>query len=276
MPRLLFLAASILIFTNEATAQLLKGLVRTEAGQPISFASVGLPALKSGTVSDEAGRFTLDLTKAQPDHALLISCVGYETKTYAVADLRRQPTQTFTLVERAVPLPEVRVSSRQPKDHRLGNRKGNATYSFTSNQLGTELGTPIRLNRPAYLKRIHLLLALNENDSLRVRINLYRLTKNQPGENLLRRSLVTVLPRTTEEREVVVDVTPENLTLEEDFVLAVEVVQAYGRSGFGQIMFTAGLLNGPTFARSSSQGAWEKVEDSALRVGICLSVTASY
>jgi hypothetical protein len=267
----------ILLLPVAALGQLLNGVVNDNQGKPVAFANVGVPQLRIGTVADEQGRFRLDLTKAASGHTLLVSAIGYELRSFPVASLtaHAQPVFMVTLPEKINQLLAVQVRAKQPKAHRLGNKPdGAATISFGSDVLGTELGIPVRLNRPAFVKAIQIAIAENENDSIQIRINFYQLVQGRPTENLLRRSIIADLPKG--ETDFSLDVSAEKITLDSDFMLAVEIVNVYGRRGFGQVMFKAGLTNGPTFMRVTSQAPFEKADDGAFSLGAAFSVTALY
>ena len=49
----------LLLFPALARAQNLQGQVRDQAGQPVPFASVAVPAQHQGTTADAAGAFVL-------------------------------------------------------------------------------------------------------------------------------------------------------------------------------------------------------------------------
>ncbi|RZL08950.1 MAG: TonB-dependent receptor, partial [Hymenobacter sp.] len=66
-----------------ARAQNLRGQVQDQAGRPVPFASVAVPALTQGTTADESGHFVLAGLPAGPQQ-LQISAVGYATASQAV------------------------------------------------------------------------------------------------------------------------------------------------------------------------------------------------
>ena len=66
-----------------ARAQSLRGQVQDQAGRPVPFASVAVPALAQGTTADESGRFELAGLPAGAQR-LQISAVGYATVSQAI------------------------------------------------------------------------------------------------------------------------------------------------------------------------------------------------
>jgi iron complex outermembrane receptor protein len=74
----------LLLLPCLARAQGLRGQVQDQAGHPVPFASVAVPALRQGTTADEAGHFALP-TLPTGAQRLEISAVGYTTARPTVA-----------------------------------------------------------------------------------------------------------------------------------------------------------------------------------------------
>ena len=81
----LLVVLSILTIPFISIAQPVRGKVTNENATPLSGATVTWLSKGKGTVTNEAGEFTIDLPKKAP-HTLLISFVGYKTDTLQVAD----------------------------------------------------------------------------------------------------------------------------------------------------------------------------------------------
>ena len=64
-------------------AGLLKGYVRDSIGDPIEFANVSLLGTQEGTMSNPDGSYELDIPSGR-SYTVVISCVGYRTKQFAV------------------------------------------------------------------------------------------------------------------------------------------------------------------------------------------------
>ncbi|RYY21558.1 MAG: TonB-dependent receptor [Cytophagaceae bacterium] len=73
----------LLLFSSLAHAQSLHGAVKDQAGQPVPFASVAVPALHQGTTADAAGVFVLPGLPAGAQQ-LEASAVGYTTARQVV------------------------------------------------------------------------------------------------------------------------------------------------------------------------------------------------
>ncbi len=78
----LFLSASVF-------AQTLRGTVKTQAGEAIGFASITLLNTARGTVTDQAGNFSLTVAPGQ--YQVSIRAVGFATQIQRVSVTRNQP-----------------------------------------------------------------------------------------------------------------------------------------------------------------------------------------
>ena len=114
----LLLFSLILIVTTVMNGQdkgVLKGSVRDSLGDPVEFASVSLQGLQVGTMTEPDGSYTLEVPSGR-SYTVIISCVGYRTKQFAVrlsAGESRQ--QDIALLRDIRALREVSVSARQER-----------------------------------------------------------------------------------------------------------------------------------------------------------------
>jgi iron complex outermembrane receptor protein len=74
----------LLLLPALARAQVLRGRVLDQAGQPVPYASVAVPARHLGTTANATGAFALPDLPPGP-HALEVSAVGYASTTQTVA-----------------------------------------------------------------------------------------------------------------------------------------------------------------------------------------------
>ena len=114
----LLLFSLILIVTTVVNGQdkgVLKGSVRDSIGDPVEFASVSLQGMQVGTMTEPDGSYTLEVPSGR-SYTVIISCVGYRSKQFAVrlsAGESRQ--QDIALLRDIRALREVSVSARQER-----------------------------------------------------------------------------------------------------------------------------------------------------------------
>ncbi|MBJ6107994.1 carboxypeptidase-like regulatory domain-containing protein [Hymenobacter sp. BT523] len=262
----LCLCLGLPLLPRPAMAQQLSGTVSgATSQQPLPFVNIGLPARGLGTVSDEQGRYQLRYNPAYAADTVRISSVGFEPRLVPFAALLAAPNVVLTPA--AVSLAEVSVLATNTKlrTHTLGLAKPSSHFDMhmSSNELGTELGTIIRLaRRPTLVQTLHVAVVKNEAGPLTFRLNLYRLdAKGLPtNDKLLSRDVLLTASETP--GVLTADLSADHLVVDQDFLLAVEWVKGADavavdltkRLGFG-----GSLSYGyDIFMRRTSQAAWKK------------------
>lgn len=137
MKKTVFIALACLMATSALTAQTVGGKVIDEQNQPIEFANVALyslpdSTLKTGTVTDAEGRFSLAPDETGADAYLQISFIGYQAQTAAAA-----PQQTIVLKAEATELGEVVVRGNLP----VIRIKNDALITTVQNSVLSKAGT---------------------------------------------------------------------------------------------------------------------------------------
>ena len=231
--RLVILLASLMGVAHLSAAQPreLRGQLRDEAGAPLPFATIGVVGQPVGTVADDSGRFQLLLpaTVAASD-SVRFALLGCRPRTMAVAGLPANPVR-IALAEAALALPEATVRARGLDTARIGNRHYQthlmtnfALGSQPDQNLGAEIGRIFQLpRRGAWLESFRCVIC-SEFDTVRVRLNVYRLRDGVPAELLLTRPLYRELIG-AKDRWVTFDLRAENLFVTDGAVaVAVEWV----------------------------------------------------
>ena len=78
------------VFIETLFSQRIEGVVLSEDGISVSYASVQLKNRKIGIVSDSAGHFTLPISMLMElDDTLLFSCLGFWSKTISVSNFKK-------------------------------------------------------------------------------------------------------------------------------------------------------------------------------------------
>ncbi|WP_177189862.1 carboxypeptidase-like regulatory domain-containing protein [Hymenobacter actinosclerus] len=265
----------LLAFASVAQAQTLTGTV-TEAGtaQPVPYVNIGIPGKTVGTVADEQGRYQLTYTGATPTDTVRLSSIGYTPRWVLLRELAASPH--ILLTPAAVALADVRVQAPGlfKRSSTLGNtgNSQSSTITLEATDKGAEIGTVINLrHKPTKVLSANFNMAYNRVGSLTFRVNLYRLLPNgrPSSEKLLQRDLIVTTSQTT--GPVSIDLTTDQLVLDEDFFLALEWI---GGADAGKVAaglaFSAsvGYRNNELYMRPTSQAAWERASAGAFLAGM--------
>ncbi len=265
----------ILLKVATALAQPISGHItnaRTHAALP--FVNIGVVGKALGTVADEQGAYRLAFQEALANETVRVSSLGYAPRNLTLRELLAQPN--VALVPDAVALSEVRVNAKAlfRRTHPLGNTGNaeNTTYTLNNRDLGGQVGTVIKLSRrPTRVLSATLNIAQNAPGQATFRVNLYRLdARGRPTDTkLLAHDLVVTAP--VVRGPLKVDLSAENLVLDENFFLAVEMLKWEGvPAGGATFAFSAslGYTNNEIYTRATSQAPWEHISAGAVLAGL--------
>ncbi len=256
------LTALLFFIAISLQAQSIKGrIIDLETQKPVQFASVGILHREAGTVTDEQGNFTLNTQKSKPTDTVKISMLGYENAQFTVQQFEKnlqQKNGTFALKPQVRKLQEVVIKPKKTKTIILGNTTDTRMMSagFSSNDLGSEVGTVLRYNKkkPGKIENVNFNIASNNFEGqLLFRVNIYDYKNGKIGENLLKEPLY--LETSMDYGSLSLDLSEKNIYLTQDALLTLEWIKDFGKQG---LMFSAGFFNADSYARKISQGDWFK------------------
>jgi hypothetical protein len=266
---------SLLLLVATAVAQPITGHItdsRTHAALP--YVNIGVVGKELGTVADEQGRYSLSFRETLAAATVRVSSLGYASRSLTLAELAAQPNVELT--PEAVPLAEVQVRGKSAfrRTHTLGNT-GNAemaTNTFAANSLGGQIGTVIKLSRqPTRIVNAVFNVARSSPGQVTFRVNMYRLGPDGlPTEvKLLPREVIVTSPIVR--GPITVDLSVDQLVLNEDFFLAIELLKWDNPAPHGaEFAFSAalGYFHNEIYCRFASQAAWKRSSIGALMAGM--------
>ncbi len=243
--------------------------IKTSKGVP--FVNIGVLHKGIGTVSDEIGNFSIDLTGAIITDTVKFSCIGYDDLIFSVEDLKRRTTP-IPLRQKQTQLATVVVKPQYLKNMELGvhTETDIVTGGFTSNDLGTELATILQYNKkkPAFLKKVFISVAESSYDSLLFRVNVYAVKNGLPDNNILPEAVY--IKSAAKSGVVEVDMAKYDISFTKPIAISIEWLKDLGA---GQLYFSSKFFKGQSFSRKTSQAVWEKIP---VGVGIWANVAFEY
>lgn len=187
-----FLILIILISTYNYSQSNIKGkLIDGETDIALPYANIGIQGTNIGTVSDKNGHFNLRLKKNQSlNDSLKFSFIGYKTNSIQIASLVNK-SNVIKMTPSADELSEVVISSKKPKQKIIGRNHIGTTTLWTNfyiagekqnDRLGKELGMKFNLRGDYRLKSLNFYVGSNQYNSVKFRLNVYKIDNNQPTE----------------------------------------------------------------------------------------------
>lgn len=236
----------------------LNGIIKDSSdNSPLPYVNIGIRNKDVGTVSDNAGKFSLSLSEGYEQDSIIISSIGYQSQAFKISELIAHLSENneISLEPTTILLPEIILTNKSKKNSILGNNTQTKTVKigFTSNLLGNEIGVRLKIKKPTTLIEFNTFIVENEYDQLKFRLNVYNMKDGKPDQILLNKSIL--IDTNIKEGLLSVDLLPYNIVVEEDIVVCLEWIEDLGDKG---LYFSGKLLGAPMYYRKVSQGIWEK------------------
>ncbi|MFS4416792.1 carboxypeptidase-like regulatory domain-containing protein [Maribacter sp. 2307ULW6-5] len=236
--------------------------------EPLAFVNIGVLDKGLGTVSDEGGRFHLDLDASRiADNDLIqFSFLGYASQSVSVSDVPLDQEGYVDVFMEPAPmeLDEAVVSSSLPVpiSESVGYKNyGELIFGYWKDDkaLGGEMATLIKVNEAKrQLKQLQFKVFRNLADSVLVRVNFYGPDPKNgaPGQHLNRSGKEVFQILSGKDKDVVIDLTPFDIFVHNDFFVSLELLKVHGEGQF-ELALAGADNHSPTYKRYVSQDKWK-------------------
>jgi hypothetical protein len=228
---------------------------KTNAG--IGYVNIGIIGRNVGTVSDDSGRFTLNINKIYDNDSLRFSMIGYQPRSFLVSQFRGNPVKDVYLTPRTYDLQEVKIVYTRPRKIILGTEVTSdyPRSGFELNDLGSELGIRVNVRKPVKLISLNLNIAVCTYDSVTYRLNIYESDDKGEDKNILTEPVYISFSKDKIGEVLTFDLRKYSIIIKHDGLIALEL---YRNMGKGELLFHATFFTGFTFHKTTSEGSWAK------------------
>lgn len=241
-----------------AKCQIITGQVINEStGDPLVYVNIGILGSNMGTISDENGYFKL-FVKDQPNDAKIkFTMIGFKSQTLSVIDFK-EDKNLIKLKEDITYLKEITITSSKPILKKIGtkNSSRNIVTGWGTYGTGGERGLRIDVkNQPIRIKDLNFYIAENSFDSVLLRLHIRSIANKIPSIELLKENILITVSKKS--GWIKVDLSNNNLIYEQDVVVTLEWVRAWGKcKGSECLLFSLSLTKGTLYAKEASEGSW--------------------
>jgi hypothetical protein len=236
-----------------------------DSNLPIEYVNIGIVDKNIGTVSDQNGKYTLQINSEYINDTLRFSRVGYKSYSVKVSDFINLKNKNVALEKKQYDLTEVVVHPKKTKQKTLGitTRSNIVVACFNDSVNGSEIGILMKNNNTVFLKDVNVNISSCSYDTVFYRLNIYKTNGNMQFENILNNPIYVHSSKEEMKDRITIDLRQLNLEVKGDFLVTFEAVNYLG---IGKFCFPASLFH-KSYIRKISQGTWE-----TLPVGISISV----
>lgn len=238
-------------------------IIDSETKKFIEFVNIGVLNKNKGTVSNQNGEFNLEVSKGYIKDSLTISHINYYPVKIPIKNIKNQ---TIILKPNTTALTEVVVSSKKKKRKKIGVRSYNRLLSMrVISKKNDVIEAAQRINIPNEEVRVKAvnfnIRKWSEVDGVYVRINFYKNLNNTPGEKIVFKNIVQVIPSKTELGWINIDLSDYNILIAQDFFIGIEFIPNFKNAT--QVDLGGILSKGKGYIRENSLGSWEKLNGGA-------------
>jgi len=270
----LFLLLSAVCFN----AQIISGTVVSKVeNQPIPYVKIGIEKENTGTVSDEKGNFSIDLSGLDASRKLRIEVPGYDLYTETVQNFRKQDQQRIFLKEKIKNIREVNIKVKKLVDKNWGvnTKTKSVLYSvnpkFKKEDFLGETALEFNASKRSKIKTINLNIASYTSDKpVLMRYNIYSEKNGFPDKNILDEEITVELTKDMiKDGTYALDVNDRNIWIQGKFFIGIQFLKEFeGRVNISAALFRTGFIR-------KFYGNWEKVTLAAPAINIDVKVDKS-
>lgn len=196
-PSLIYIFTLLIIsFGVCGQANILSGkIICKDTFEPLSFATIELPKVKTGTIANELGvfEFVKDSAIMETD-SIRFSYLGYESKMVSIHDFKTKSDKTILLERKDIQLNEVSISPAKYKQVTLGIDKKKPDSKQITGIYYNKIGNYIenKSGKQGWIKTVSFYVHEVGKSETPFRVRIYDLKEscNCPGNDLLLENLI--------------------------------------------------------------------------------------
>lgn len=272
----LFITSYLLLLLPKAVkCQVVSGLVKHANTQEVlSYVHIGVAGKNVGTITNDLGQFSLDLSSIQGHEKVLISMIGFETISLEKSALNVSQTLEVYLHPISYTVPEIEVVAGRGKEIKLGRHRRSKTTSGQSGVaefgFGGEWGVKVLYPEESYfLNEISFHTRFNTVDSVLFRLNVYEVVDDRPGNSILLEPIYTT--SYSGDKWISGNALAQSILIDDDIIVSFELVRIwYSEQGNNYLFYThgKGYPEGRSFSRESSHDNWQVDQRAPLAIYI--------
>ena len=258
----LFSLIFLLIFSF-INSQIINGkIISNENKKPIPYAKIGIENENLGSISDEDGNFSIDLTNVSRNNFLVVEYGGYEIFKDNVDKFINSQNYTITLHENIINIQEVIINPKKYINKNWGTNAKSKKIQFGFNPASTkedkskEFGVLFSNSKKIKIDKINLnIVDIKTDVPIQLNFNIYSKNNKFPGELLATETLSVILTKDKILNETFTfDISDKNIWInKQDFFVTVQVMNSFD----GWIYLSGALLK--TLYYRNFYGPWNKL-----------------
>lgn len=174
-------------------AQVISGtIISKNENQPIPYVKVGVKKNNIGVISDEKGKFSIDLSNLEPQQKVKIEVPGYDPYEETVQNFKSHDQRKIFLNEKTKTIKEIAIKPKKLVDKNWGIKTKTKSVLYFVNPAGDntnflgETALEFRTKKRSKIKNINLNIArFTSTEPVIMRYSIYSEKNGFPDKNIL-------------------------------------------------------------------------------------------
>lgn len=250
-----------LLLAGKLSCQKISGRIMTEKQKPIADARIGIENENIGDLTDQDGKYTIDVTNVGKDKILKVLVNGYEPFRTKVEDFSTLSNHDILLSNKFIEIPDVEVIPKKYVTKNFGTKNSKKAYcGYNSDHVTRvfqEYAIKVRNNKRLKIKNINLGVSFfNFEKPVTLIFDVQNSVDDFPGTSLVNETLkFTFSKEDIKNNMISFDVSDKRIWLDSDFFVTVRTSEDFqGKLYFGGNVFA---FSKSTYHRSYF-GEWKK------------------
>lgn len=231
---------------------------------PIPYAIVKVQNKNIGIVSDEYGKFILSDKGIGVSDTLTIKCLGYKPKSVSVKDWNND--LAIYMMADPIYLKEATISAKRSKEIKIGITNGGTKTLFVplftkkeysnNNLIGREIGTIFNIENSCSINGIHIFVASNKYDSIKMRAIFYSVENGMPKDIIVNRDIIFSVSE--KKGWVNIDISQHNISFNEGQQIALTLMTLDETNKDQFFIYAKMVSKNGLLRRDKALGDWKK------------------
>lgn len=233
---------------------------------PIPYAIVKVQHKNIGIVSNELGKFNLSDLGIEVGDSLIVTCLGYKPKSFSVREWKND--LSIYMKPDPIQLNEATISAKRAKEIKIGITNGGTKSLFiplftkkeysNDNLIGREIGTIFNIERNCSINGIHIYVASNKYDSIKMRAIFYSVENGLPKDIIVNRDIIFSVSE--KKGWVNIDISQHNIQFFKGQQIALTLMTLDETNKDQFFIFAKMISKNGLLRRDRALGDWEKTK----------------
>ncbi len=251
--------------------QIISGtIISKHENHPIPYVKIGIEKKTIGTISDEEGNFSIDLSNTDPQQKIKIEVPGFNPYQETIQNFKKNDQQKIFLTEKTKNIKEITIKPKKLVDKNWGvnTKTKSVMYSvnpqFRKEDFLGETALAFNAKKKSKIRNINLNIASYTSDKpVIMRYNIYSEKNGFPDKNILDEEITVELTSDMiTDGTYTLDVNDRNIWVHGKFFIGIQFLKEFeGRVNISAALFKTGFIR-------KFYGDWTKMTLAAPAINI--------